>query len=97
MSGLLLLVAGRLRLGFLSDFMSRSVLAGFLTGVGIQIAIGQLDGMLGVHGSGDTTFRQLVTPSATSPTPTCGTSACRPPSSSPSWVWAGSRRVCPGR
>jgi high affinity sulfate transporter 1 len=60
MSGLLLLLAGRLRLGFLSDFMSRSVLAGFLTGVGIQIAIGQLDGMLGVQASGDTTVQKLL-------------------------------------
>ncbi|MGB8021788.1 MAG: SulP family inorganic anion transporter [Candidatus Nanopelagicales bacterium] len=60
MSGFLLIAAGRLRLGFLSDFMSRSVLAGFLTGVGIQIAVGQLDGMLGVSGSGDTTWQELV-------------------------------------
>jgi high affinity sulfate transporter 1 len=60
MSGVLLLAAGWLRLGFLSDFMSRSVLAGFLTGVGIQIAIGQLDGMLGVAASGDTTWQKFV-------------------------------------
>ncbi len=60
MSGVLLLFAGWLRLGFLSDFMSRSVLAGFLTGVGIQIAIGQLDGMLGVHATGDTTWQKFV-------------------------------------
>ena len=40
MSGVLLIGAGWLRLGFLSDFMSRSVLAGFLTGVGVQIAVG---------------------------------------------------------
>ena len=60
MSGILLLVAGRLRLGFLSDFMSRSVLAGFLTGVGIQIAVGQLDGMLGVHATGETTWQKFV-------------------------------------
>lgn len=60
MSGVLLIAAGRLRLGFLSDFMSRSVLAGFLTGVGIQIAVGQLDGMLGVSVSGDTMWQELV-------------------------------------
>lgn len=60
MSGFLLMAAGRLRLGFLSDFMSRSVLAGFLTGVGIQIAVGQLDGMLGVSVSGDTTWQKFV-------------------------------------
>jgi MFS superfamily sulfate permease-like transporter len=37
-----------LRLGFLADFISRTVLVGFLTGVGIQVAMGQLAGMLGV-------------------------------------------------
>jgi high affinity sulfate transporter 1 len=49
-----LLVAGLLflarlaRLGFLADFISRTVLVGFLTGVGIQVALGQFAGMLGV-------------------------------------------------
>lgn len=60
MSGLLLLLAGKLHLGFLSVFMSRSVLAGFLTGVGIQIAIGQLDGMIGVAATGETTWAKLL-------------------------------------
>src|SRR5262245_7169870 len=36
------------RLGFLADFISRTVLIGFLTGVGIQVAMGQLAGLLGV-------------------------------------------------
>src|SRR5436305_2087522 len=43
-----LLLARLARLGFLADFISRTVLVGFLTGVGIQIAMSQLDGMLGV-------------------------------------------------
>lgn len=60
MTGLLLLLAGKLSLGFLSDFLSRSVLAGFLTGVGIQIAISQLHSMLGVDGKGETTWGKLV-------------------------------------
>src|SRR6516165_9278673 len=35
------LILGRLmRLGFLADFLSRTVLIGFLTGVGIQVALG---------------------------------------------------------
>ena len=41
---------GSLRLGFLADFLSRTVLIGFLTGVGIQVACGQVAGMLGVTG-----------------------------------------------
>ena len=36
------------RLGFLADFLSRTVLIGFLTGVGVQVAIGQVGGMLGL-------------------------------------------------
>ncbi len=45
-----LLIARIVRLGFLADFLSRSVLIGFLTGVGIQVAMGQVAGMLGVPG-----------------------------------------------
>jgi MFS superfamily sulfate permease-like transporter len=56
----LLLLARLARLGFLANFISRTVLIGFLTGVGIQVAMGQVGGMLGVpspnvspnHGSG---------------------------------------------
>ena len=47
-TGGLLIVARIARLGFLADFISRTVLVGFLTGVGIQIALGQFAGMLGV-------------------------------------------------
>jgi high affinity sulfate transporter 1 len=47
-TGGLLLVARVARLGFLADFISRTVLVGFLTGVGVQVALGQLAGMLGV-------------------------------------------------
>src|SRR5437764_965796 len=44
-----LLILSRLaRLGFLANFISRTVLVGFLTGVGIQVAMGQLAGLLGV-------------------------------------------------
>jgi len=55
LAGLSALVAGGLlwlarvaRLGFLADFLSRTVLVGFLTGVGIQVATGQVGGMLGI-------------------------------------------------
>ena len=48
LAGGLLLVARLARLGFLANFLSRTVLLGFLTGVGIQVAAGQLPDMLGV-------------------------------------------------
>jgi high affinity sulfate transporter 1 len=47
-TGGLLMLARIARLGFLADFISRTVLVGFLTGVGIQVALGQFGGMLGV-------------------------------------------------
>ncbi|HXT89249.1 MAG TPA: SulP family inorganic anion transporter [Trebonia sp.] len=52
LTGVLLLLARLIRLGFLANFLSRTVLVGFLTGVGIQVAIGQLPDMLGVKVSG---------------------------------------------
>jgi high affinity sulfate transporter 1 len=52
--GCLLVLARVLRLGFLGDFLSASVLVGFLSGVGIQVFTGQLPEMLGVEkGSGN--------------------------------------------
>jgi high affinity sulfate transporter 1 len=48
LAGGLLLLARVARLGFLANFLSRTVLLGFLTGVGIQVAARQLPGMLGV-------------------------------------------------
>lgn len=52
--GLLLVLARLLRLGFIGDFLSASVLIGFLTGVGIQVATGQIPDLLGVpKGSGN--------------------------------------------
>jgi SulP family sulfate permease len=44
----LLLLAWLFRLGFLADFLSRTVLIGFLTGVGFQVGIAMLGDMFGV-------------------------------------------------
>jgi sulfate permease, SulP family len=44
----LLLVARLFKLGFLADFLSRTVLVGFLAGVGLQVAIAMLGDMSGV-------------------------------------------------
>jgi high affinity sulfate transporter 1 len=54
-----LLIARLLRLGFMADFLSRTVLIGFLTGVGIQVALGQAGGMLGITSSGHSTLEKL--------------------------------------
>jgi sulfate permease, SulP family len=56
----ILIVARLVRLGFIANFLSRTVLIGFLTGVGIQVAIGQISGMLGVPGGGSGPVQKLV-------------------------------------
>ncbi len=53
LSGLILLVLGILRLGFLANFLSHPVIAGFITASGILIAAGQLKNVLGIKASGD--------------------------------------------
>lgn len=55
----LLLLARVFKLGFLADFLSRTVLVGFLTGVGIQVGIAMLGGMLGVNVISHSTLGQL--------------------------------------
>ena len=55
MCGVFMIVARIIKLGFIANFLSHSVLIGFLTGVGIQVALGQFGGLFGVsEGSGTT-------------------------------------------
>jgi high affinity sulfate transporter 1 len=49
-----LLLMGVARLGFLADLISRPVLAGFLSGVGVSLIIGKLPDVLGISVSGST-------------------------------------------
>lgn len=58
-SGLLLSGMGLLKLGFLANFLSHPVISGFVTASGIQIAVGQLAPLLGIHGEGKS-FLDLV-------------------------------------
>jgi MFS superfamily sulfate permease-like transporter len=48
MTACILLLARLLGLGFIADFLSRTVLVGFLAGVGMQVGISVLSQMLGV-------------------------------------------------
>ncbi|WP_262965204.1 SulP family inorganic anion transporter [Methylobacter psychrophilus] len=55
----LLLLARIFKLGFLADFLSRTVLIGFLTGVGFQIIIAMLGEMSGIPVNAHKTIVQL--------------------------------------
>jgi high affinity sulfate transporter 1 len=59
-AAVILLAARIMRLGFLADFLSRTVLVGFLSGVGIQVAFGELPGMLGLEKAGHGFFGHLA-------------------------------------
>ena len=56
----LLLVARLLKLGFIADFLSQTVLVGFLTGVGFQVGIAVLGEMLGLEVHARRTIVQLA-------------------------------------
>lgn len=60
MCGALLVAARLLKLGFIANFLSRSVLIGFLTGVGIQVAMGEVGGMFGIPGGSGGTIQKFV-------------------------------------
>jgi SulP family sulfate permease len=55
----LLLLARIFKLGFLADFLSRTVLVGFLTGVGLQVGISMLSDMFGISVSSHYSLAKL--------------------------------------
>jgi sulfate permease, SulP family len=54
LSGLILLTLGLFRLGFIANFLSHPVIAGFITASGLLIAASQLRHLLGIQGEGNT-------------------------------------------
>ena len=59
MVGVILVAAGFLRIGGVSDMVSKPVMTGFLFGLGITITVGQLPKALGVPGGSGNVFHQL--------------------------------------
>ncbi len=55
-SGGMLLLMGFLRLGFLANFLSHSVVSGFISASGLLIAASQIKTLMGVQASGDNFF-----------------------------------------
>ena len=73
LSGLILVVMGLLRMGFLANFLSHPVISGFITASGILIAASQLKHILGIDAHGHTLIeigRSLVTHMAETNWPT---------------------------
>ncbi len=58
--GVLLLLAGLLRLGFVANFISTPVLTGFKAGIGLVIVLDQVPKLLGIHITKQGFFRDLI-------------------------------------
>ena len=54
LSGLILLLLGFIRFGFVTNFLSHPVVSGFITASGVLIALSQLSHIFGVEASGET-------------------------------------------
>ena len=57
--GIIMLILGIAKLGFISDFLAKSVMTGYIFGVACLIAISQLPKVFGVSGGSGTFFEQL--------------------------------------
>jgi len=60
MAAVMLIIARLIRLGFLADFLSHTALIGFLTGVGVQVASGEMGDMLGLPRGGHSPIGYLI-------------------------------------
>jgi SulP family sulfate permease len=58
-TGVVFVVAGLARMGWITNFMSKSVMAGFIFGMSIQIIVGQLGKLFGVTVADGNTFEKL--------------------------------------
>ena len=58
--GIFLLAAGVARLGFMSQFLAKSVVTGFVIGLAVTIIIGQLPALLGIPSSTGGVLERLV-------------------------------------
>jgi sulfate permease, SulP family len=59
LAGALLLIAGLARAGFIADFFAKPVMTGFVAGLALVIAVGQLSKLFGVEGGGTGFFGKL--------------------------------------
>jgi len=57
--GIYLVAAGILKLGFISDFLAKSVITGFVFGLALNIIVGQLPKVLGVPAGSGNFFQQV--------------------------------------
>jgi MFS superfamily sulfate permease-like transporter len=60
MTGILFIVAGISRLGFIANFLSQPILTGYLNGIALIIMVGQLQKLLGYSGEAEAFSRSWL-------------------------------------
>ena len=60
-TGILFLALAILRMGWISRFLSKAVITGFLAGAAVDVVIGELPKLTGTSSSGDNAWRELGT------------------------------------
>ena len=67
LAGILYIILSTLRMGWVSNFLAESVLVGFVFGIGIDVAVGQLRHLTGTPVSGESVWQKLASWIATMP------------------------------
>ena len=60
LSGVMLVMMGVMKLGMITNFLSHSVISGFISASGILIALSQLKHIFGIQGHGDNLVEQVL-------------------------------------
>ena len=67
LAGLILILLSVLKMGWISNFLAESVLTGFIFGIGIEVAVGQLKHITGTKIVGENCWSKLVNLAASLP------------------------------
>ncbi|MHB8894258.1 MAG: SulP family inorganic anion transporter [Candidatus Geothermincolia bacterium] len=59
-TGVVLIVSGLARMGFIAKFLAKPVLDGFIIGLAVMIAAGQVGKLLGVSAQGETAIQKII-------------------------------------
>ena len=60
LAGIFYLILGVFKMGWISNFLAASVLAGFIAGIAIDVAIGQLDNLFGIVIEDGNSWQELL-------------------------------------
>ena len=58
-AGVVFIIAGLAKMGWITNFMSKAIMAGFITGMSIQIIVGQFGKLFGIKVADGNTFQKL--------------------------------------